>query len=144
MRRFRRWALLALAGSALACGASSAPDPVEGDWTPGSYVIVRVGPCAGAPERLCGIVTAWPADPAGRPELDSRNRNPRLTGRTLIGMPMFYGFRRTGAGRWTGGKIYNPDDGRTYDAKLRAGANGTLIVQGCLLFFCGSRTWKRP
>ena len=144
MRGFRRSALLALACSALACGAASAADPVEGDWTPGSKVVVHVGPCAAGPERLCGIVVAWPPDNEGRPELDSRDRNPKLTGRTLVGMTMFYGFHRTATGRWTGGKIYNPDDGRTYDAKLRAGANETLIVQGCFLFICGSRTWTRP
>ena len=43
----------------------------------------------------------------------------------------------------TGGKIYDPNSGKTYDSKIGVNANGTLKVEGCVLVVCQAQTWKR-
>lgn len=137
--------LLACVGSVLGGGsAAAAADPVNGDWAVGGRTVVRIGPCAGAPARLCGIIVTAPNGKDGRPLLDPENPDPSLRIRPLVGLPLIFGFRSTGDGRWTGGKIYNPDDGKTYEAKLEPGPGGTLKVSGCVLFFCKAETWRRP
>ena len=89
----------------------------------------------------CGQL-AW-YDPAkqGGP-LDSRNHNPSLQRRSLMQVPIFWGFTRYG-GAWTGGNIYNPETGQTFKSKLRLGANGDLIVTGCFGPICITRPWTR-
>lgn len=47
-------------------------------------------------------------------------------------------------GVWTGGELYNPDDGRTYTSVIRFVA-GTLELRGCALsVFCDTQIWRRP
>jgi uncharacterized protein (DUF2147 family) len=70
--------------------------------------------------------------------LDSRNQNPSLRRRSLMRVPIFWGFAKYG-GAWTGGNIYNPETGQTFRSKLRLGANGDLIVTGCRGPFCITR-----
>jgi uncharacterized protein (DUF2147 family) len=129
------------------CGGSAvaaSPDAVSGDWAVGRTNVVRIGPCSGAPARLCGIIVATANGKDGRPLRDSENPDPALRNRPLVGLPLIFGFRAAGDGRWTGGKIYDPDDGKTYDAKLAPGPDGTLQVSGCVLFLCKAQTWRRP
>jgi uncharacterized protein (DUF2147 family) len=129
------------------CGSmanAAPPDPVEGDWAAGGGVVLRISPCSTTLDRLCGLIIAWPDTKDGRPPRDAHNPDPRFASRPLVGLPMIYGFRRASNGHWTGGKIYNPDDGKTYDSNLEAAAGGTLHVQGCVLILCKTQTWKRP
>jgi uncharacterized protein (DUF2147 family) len=53
------------------------------------------------------------------------------------------GFRPAGANKWRGGKIYNPQNGKTYTAKMDLNPNGTLTVSGCVFIFCEGETWTR-
>ena len=146
MRRLVRSVGLALAGVGLCVGLANAgaADPVAGDWSTGGRTVVRIGPCAGAPARMCGVIVAMANGRDGRPLLDSQNPDPKLKTRALVGLPLIFGFRSAGGGRWADGKIYNPDDGKTYDAKLEPGPGGTLRVSGCVLFLCKAQTWRRP
>ena len=41
-----------------------------------------------------------------------------------------------------GGKIYNPNDGNSYKAKLTLLKNNNLQVQGCVLFVCDGEEWQ--
>ena len=52
-------------------------------------------------------------------------------------------FRREAAGQWVDGKIYDPNDGKTYKSKMSVGADGTLKVSGCVLVFCKAQSWTR-
>jgi uncharacterized protein (DUF2147 family) len=74
---------------------------------------------------------------------DDNNRHPELRSRRLKGLDIFHGFRG-GPDVWTDGRIYNPDDGRTYRGTLRLIAPDRVKVTGCLIFpLCGSQTWRR-
>lgn len=138
-----------LVALALACAASPAfaADPVEGEWlTAGGSAKVRIAACAGRPDRLCGTIVALRTalDRAGQPVRDSANPDPALRGRTIVGLPLIRDFRRVETARWTGGKIYDPQTGKTYDSKLRLNPDGTLKLEGCVLVICQAQTWRRP
>ena len=135
--------LLAAAFAALIATPAFAADPVEGEWLVESGTAkVRIGPCAGRAERMCGVVS-WTRDPASARAKDARNPDPALRNRTIMGLPMIRDFKPAAPGRWTGGKIYDPNTGKTYDSKMRVNGDGTLKVEGCVLVVCQAQTWRR-
>lgn len=140
----KRLALYALAAAAIAPAAQAA-DPVQGTWrTPDGAAKVKVAPC-GDKASMCGTVV-WlkaPLDKAGKPVTDAANPNPALRSRPVVGMTLIRDFKPAAAGRWTGGKIYDPKTGKTYASKLSANADGTLKVEGCLSVICQAQTWTR-
>jgi uncharacterized protein (DUF2147 family) len=137
--------MIAAAVLSLMAGQAHAADPVEGDWMPDSGTKVHVAPCAAHADQMCGVIT-WMKNPnnaAGQPARDTSNPDPSLRGRTLVGLPFIRDFHRAEPGRWTGGKIYDPDSGKTYNSKMQVGADGALKVAGCVLVFCQAQSWRR-
>jgi uncharacterized protein (DUF2147 family) len=129
----------------LLAGPAFAADPVEGDWVVESLTRVRVAPCAGHADRMCGHITGL-RNPSDEPLWQSRdisNPDPRLRSRTIVGLPFVRDLRRVARGRWKGGKIYDPSSGRTYGAEMEIAADGTLRVGYCLLIFCDPQSWQR-
>ena len=126
-----------------AAAPASAADPVEGEWlTQSGSGKVRIAPCSGKPDRLCGAIF-WLRDPADAKATDTNNPDPKLKTRPIMGLPMIRDFKQAAPGRWTGGKIYDPNSGKTYDSKISIGPNGTLKVEGCILVICQAQTWRR-
>lgn len=133
-------AIALAAALALAAAPAFAADPVEGEWlTPSGSGKVRIAPCGG---KLCGNIT-WLKNPADAKASDNNNPDPKLKARPILGLPMLWGFKPAGPGKWTGGKIYDPGSGKTYDSKLSVRPDGTLKVEGCILMVCQAQTWKR-
>jgi len=136
-----RAALLAI-GLLLVASPAVAADPVEGEWlTPGGGSKVKIAPCPGKPELMCGVVS-WLPDAKAK-AVDSKNPNAALRDRPILGMTTVANFKSSGPGKWTGGKLYDPASGKTYNGKLSANANGTLKVEGCVLMVCQGQTWTR-
>lgn len=70
---------------------------------------------------------AWTKDP----ELtDAQNEDPALRSRKVAGIYHAQGFEQDGHGRWAGGTLYNPEDGKTYAAALWLEGDERLIIQG--------------
>jgi uncharacterized protein (DUF2147 family) len=130
----------------LASVPAMADDRVVGEWiTASQSARVAIAGCADNPALLCGRI-AWLAQPLGaddRPARDSRNPDTNLRGRPLLGIDIIRGFRAAGPDRWNGGTIYDPESGRTYNARMRLSAPGVLEVKGCVLIFCEAQTWRR-
>ncbi|WP_374470280.1 DUF2147 domain-containing protein [Phenylobacterium sp.] len=137
--------LIALAALMLSAAPALAADPVEGDWlSEGGRAKVRLAPCGA--ERLCGTILSLkePNDPeTGSPQKDKNNPDPKLRARPVVGLQFLRDFKRAEPGRWTGGKIYDPESGKTYDSKLKLNPNGTLKLDGCVLMICRGQTWRR-
>jgi uncharacterized protein (DUF2147 family) len=53
------------------------------------------------------------------------------------------GMKSTQAGRWAGGRLYNPEDGRDYKGSLTLRSPEQLVVDGCVLFICQTQVWRR-
>jgi uncharacterized protein (DUF2147 family) len=139
--------ILAVLAAALHPGSAAAQSNVTGRWaTQGFGSIVELEPCENDAGALCGRIRwLWQGNDAdGRPRTDARNPDRALRGRALVGAEIIRGFRQSAPGQWTGGALYNPDDGRTYSGTIRLRQN-TLLLQGCALsVFCQTQVWRRP
>ena len=134
-------ALILAAGLSLAATAAFAADPVEGEWlTQAGTAKVKIAPCGGG--KICGHVS-WLKNAADAKATDANNPDAKLKARPIMGLPMLQGFKPAGPGKWTGGKIYDPNSGKTYDSKLTVTGAGTLKVEGCILMVCQAQTWRR-
>lgn len=130
---------MAAAAAAMAGGALAAD--VTGTWlTPTDGGQVKIAPCGAS---VCGRIVAGKqirADPAVR---DENNKDATLRSRPLKGLLMLQGFEGAG-GEWSGGTIYNPEDGNTYKASLKLTGPDTLRVKGCVVApLCKTQVWKR-
>jgi uncharacterized protein (DUF2147 family) len=137
---------LAAAATAVADPARAAESAIAGRWvTEGFGSIVEFRPCAGPSSELCGrIVWLWASAPEGRSRVDRSNPDPALRSRPLVGIEIVRGLRETSPGVWAGGRLYNPDDGRTYTGSARL-RGGLLELKGCAFkMACRSQTWRRP
>ena len=134
-------AILLAAGLMLAGAAPAAAHSVEGEWlTQNKGGKVHIAPCPARAERICGAIS-WLKDPT-KPR-DVNNPDPALRTRPILGLTMIRDFKPAGPDRWTGGKIYDPRSGKTYDSKMSLNANGSLKVEGCVLMVCQAQTWTR-
>ena len=103
---------------------------------------VRIEPCG---ERLCGVIV-WlkePNDDQGQPKRDIFNEDESLRDRAIVGLRLLSGFEASDDESWSGGRIYNPEDGKTYKSKMSLQNDKTLKVEGCVLIFCKSQIWTR-
>ncbi len=82
-------------------------------------------------------------DDAGRPRLDKENPKKALQGRPIVGIDLVKGFKFR-RGRWEGGEIYDPENGKTYSCKMTLIGN-KLEVRGYIGFSMFGRTvvWTR-
>lgn len=71
-----------------------------------------------------------PTEADGTPAKDENNPDKALRNRQLIGLNMLSGLKETGKNEYSGGKIYDPGNGKTY--------NCSMTVQGDVLKVRGS------
>ncbi len=106
-------------------------DPAIGVWQTeradsGGFLHVNITSCD---DRLCGtILRAF--DKNNEPVADYEH----------LGKPMIMKMRIIGAGRYAKGKIWAPDNDKTYRSKMQLDGSN-LIVNGCIAFICRSQTW---
>lgn len=74
-----------------------------------------------------------PYDKDGNVRKDEKNPVPDKRDRELEGLEILHDFRYQN-GVWTGGKIYDPRTGKTYDCKLSLSDDGKLSIRGYLGF----------
>jgi uncharacterized protein (DUF2147 family) len=139
-------AALVLAGALASarCYAASPVVPV-GTWlTEDSRARVRTEPCASDPARLCGFVVwgSQPLDENGKPKIDRYNPDSAKQARPQLGHQMLLGLKPNSEGHFEG-KIYNADNGKSYDVTVWSEKPSVLTVKGCMLVFCASQAWKR-
>ena len=130
----------ALASVGIAGAALAGP---EGVWlTEGGKSHVEIRQCG---EELCGAIV-WLREPRnedGSVKLDKNNKDEALRSRAILGLELLSGFPAGGDGPWEGGRIYNPENGKTYRSKLRLKDDGALRVSGCVFIFCETQIWTR-
>lgn len=73
---------------------------------------------------------------------DIHNENPKLRGRSMKGLQLFRLHNTDNPKRWEG-KLYNPEDGKTYGSVLKFLSDDKLKLEGCFLFICLGETWTR-
>jgi uncharacterized protein (DUF2147 family) len=132
MRRRVLFASVALLAAPLSAVAERLGDPAHGYWlTENRKAIVRLAPCGA---DTCGR-TVWvenPLDEAGQPKRDAKNADAAKRERPICGLDLVGGLNKTNDGAWQDGWLYNPRNGETYSAKVRALSPSELEVRGYL------------
>ncbi|MEO5962464.1 MAG: DUF2147 domain-containing protein [Thermomonas sp.] len=138
-------ALLALfALPILAAGAQQAP---TGRWT-------SIDDATGKPKSIVEIYEARDGSFAGRIDevLDMKEGpNPLCIkcvgankGKPIKGMVILWGLKPDGAAHWSGGRVLDPENGKTYKSKLALLDSGRKLgMSGCIAFFCRQQVWVR-
>lgn len=88
-----------------------------------------------------------PLDDDGLPKRDDENPDRSLRSRPLAGLEILKGFSYDQEkGEWSGGTIYDPENGRTYSAYMRLDGTNTLRMRGYVMgmrFLGRSTYWER-
>ena len=126
-------------------GPAFAADPA-GTWlTEDGRGRNRTEHCGPGKADLCGYVV-WmkePTDENGKPRLDESNPDAKKKTRPVLGHELMTALKPADEGRYEG-KVYNADNGKSYDVKVWSEAPAELSVRGCLFsYLCKTQSWKR-
>lgn len=126
--------------------AQAAPRDPSGTWlTEDGKARVRVEKCGPQNANICGYAV-WlkvPLNDEGQPRIDFRNPDPKKQARPSLGHQIIMGLKPNADGKYEG-KIYNAENGKSYDVTIWSEDQGELSVRGCMMgFLCGSQTWAR-
>jgi uncharacterized protein (DUF2147 family) len=121
--------------------APQAGEGVEGRWkTQTRNAIVEIQRCG---PSICGRILTSDALRTNPDTRDTHNSNAQLRNRPLKGLQILSGFTQAGP-NWSGGKIYNAEDGKTYSADVALAGPDQLKLRGCVFKpFCRTQTWTR-
>jgi len=120
--------------------ARAAEDPA-GFWaTEKNESQIHITHCG---EKLCGTIF-WMKDPndaKGALKLDKENEDEAKRKRPLLGLQLIS--MKPEDDYWKG-NVYNPTNGKTYDATLKILSKTQVELKGCVAYIlCGGQKWTR-
>jgi uncharacterized protein (DUF2147 family) len=120
----------------MSAGLAAANEPT-GEWLVEDQVaIIRIENCGGA---MWGV-NAWEKQPG---MIDSQNPDATKRTRSTLGIAIIMGMKPTKPNKWEG-EIYNPENGKKYEASISLSSPDVLRVTGCVMgFLCGGQDWTR-
>lgn len=86
-----------------------------------------------------------PLTPDGKAKTDSKNPDAKLRNTPMIGLNILSGLVYDGKGKYSKGKIYDPESGKSYSAKAEMVDNNTIALRGYIGISLAGRTetWTR-
>jgi uncharacterized protein (DUF2147 family) len=124
MRRHRSIALGLSLMAASAATSWAAPEGVIGNWMTSTGSIVTVAECG---PDLC--LTVAKVSPKAAASTDVQNPDATLRDHPLCGLKIGDGFKVDGPNTASGGHIYDPESGKTYNGKMERKGD-TLKLRG--------------
>ena len=122
------------------------PDAIVGSWKNGEGTgVIQIYKNG---DKYQGKIT-WlkePNDPkTGKPKTDINHPDEKNHNRPVLGLVNMWGFKYTDKNEWTGGKIYDPKNGKTYSCKIAMENNNSIKVRGFIGVSLIGRTdsWTR-
>lgn len=124
--------------------AKTGPDDILGMWLNsngnGHIQIYKEG------DKYFGKIQ-WlkePNGPKGNPKLDVNNPDEKLRTKPILGLVILNNFKFDD-GEWTGGRVYDPQNGKDYKCNIKLKDPNTLNVRGYVGFSMLGRTevWTR-
>ena len=126
---------------------SLAQDSLAGRWK-------TVDDATGKTKSIVEIHTARDGSIAGRvAEIVDTKDGPNplckeckgaLHGKPIKGMTILWGLKPDGTGKWAGGRVLDPENGKDYKAKLELLDGGRKLgMSGCIAFICRQQVWVR-
>jgi len=139
-----RCALILLTIVAVSINAKAQTDKIEGLW----YNDVKSAKIQITKEsngKFYGKVV-WLKEPLknGKPKVDEMNTDEKLRSRPRLGLPVLADFVKDGDNKYSGGTIYDPNNGKTYSCKMTYKGE-TLDIRGYIgiSLFGRTTTWSR-
>ncbi|WP_447730614.1 DUF2147 domain-containing protein [Pseudoxanthomonas suwonensis] len=135
-----------LAALVLLPALAQAADPVVGRWKtidgetgkPKSYVEITQAANGTLNGRIVELINPSKPNPTCDKCKDDRKDKP------ITGMEIIRGMKAEGGGKYAGGTILKPDEGKVYKSKMALIEGGRkLEVSGCVAFICKSQVWER-
>jgi uncharacterized protein (DUF2147 family) len=85
-----------------------------------------------------------PEDDRGNEVLDSENPDPEKQDQPILGLQMVFGLEYSD-GEWRNGKIYDPESGKTYSARLQLNGSDRMDLRGYIRLpvFGRTESWTR-
>jgi uncharacterized protein (DUF2147 family) len=128
---------------AVELSAQQASDAIVGKWwTSDKAAKVEIAKCGG---DYCGTFI-WIKDDNQKnaPLLDTKNADPTLRSRPLKGLVFLRKLHFDGS-KWTGGSVYDPEEGQDYNCTVSLTQDGQLELRGYvgLPMFGRSEYWKK-
>jgi uncharacterized protein (DUF2147 family) len=124
--------------------AKSQTDRLEGLWY-NAEKTAKIQITKGSDGKFNGKVV-WLKEPLknGKPKVDELNEDPKLRTRPRLGLPVLSDFEKDGDDKYTGGTIYDPNNGKTYSCKITYKGK-TLDIRGYIGISLFGRTtvWSR-
>jgi len=75
-----------------------------------------------------------PLNEDGKPKTDKENPNASQRNQRLLGLQILKGFSYDANKKeWTGGTIYDPDNGKTYSAFMKLDGSNTMVLRGYVM-----------
>ena len=127
---------------------ASAQEGVLGRWQ-------TIDDATGKPKSVVEIYQARDGRIAGKVVeiLDLKNGpDPACTackganhGKPIKGLVILWGLNADGDGKWSGGRVLDPENGKDYKARLELLDGGRKLgMSGCIAFLCRQQVWRRP
>ncbi len=137
--------MAALTGFGAAAAAAGMPREAGVWFNQSKRGAVELRPCGDG--HLCGYIV-WlrqPNSKNGAPLTDIYNPKSSSRGRPICGLPVLGGLRPMSDGSWDRGWVYDPEEGKTYDAAIKLAAGDRIVMTGYkgTKMFSKSFTWKR-
>jgi len=143
-KQFTRLAFIMLAMVFVNVAAKVQTDKLEGLWYNDvkSAKILITRDAAG---KFNGKIV-WLKEPLknGKPKVDELNADEKLRTRPRLGLPVLADFVKDGEDKYTDGKIYDPNNGKTYSCNITYKGK-TLAIRGYIgiSLFGRTTTWER-
>ncbi len=82
-----------------------------------------------------------PVDAKGQPKVDKENEDEAKRKRPILGLQLI---NMTADDEIWKGTVYNPTNGKTYDATLKTLSKTQVELKGCVAYIlCGGQKWTR-
>lgn len=136
--------LLAMAMILPSSAIAASANDVVGIWlTQGGKSKVQISKAGG---QYIGKII-WLKEPKrnGKDKMDAKNPNKNLRSRKIVGSRILQGFKFKG-NAWSGGTIYNPEDGKTYSAEMKMPNKNKINLRGYVMGIKAlgkTQTWTR-
>ncbi|MES2733611.1 MAG: DUF2147 domain-containing protein [Bacteroidota bacterium] len=136
--------LLAIVVISSQCFAQANADAALGTWhTESQKSKVEIYKSGG--KYFGKVITVRRTNEDGTPLLDTKNPDAKLRSRKIAGTVIMKDFDYAGDNVWEDGKIYDPDNGKTYSCKMTLVNKNQLEVRGYIGISLIGRTttWNR-
>ncbi len=105
--------------------APPVPDsPLAGNWVTMEKDVVQIAACSDGAALCVRLVALGRSD---TPKTDVKNPDPAMRTRALCGLMIGTGFVPDGADKAKGGRIYDPESGKTYSGQMEVTGDGLKL-----------------